>query len=1099
MKKELRQVTFSMGMIESVKNDLPVMTQNGFTSVHYLENFSPNVTEGALVKRSGWRFVCLESGTISIAPIIEQPVTGNVNYQQNGPFLTFNTGDFCSYWKHTIEKNSDRNEVLALEAFTDQRGPGQAYSVWSAIRFWRRNYQDWFIETDQNGTMIVAWLKELGSGTFWRNPFVNSYTPNGGTPISHVYPGWMPRGIYTDHSRYGSSVVFTTELNKYVDPVDTAVYRTGTDYPTATPERGDQMYPCYVWELWDISYKRDKGQDQFWNIQNAGYGTPFRELDELVPLYKKDNKFQTYKVRYPSMWITRNDAAGFVELNSVGDVFTSTMDRDIEVCIVEQDFASVHTSDPERWYGNPNDKTSTPKYLPADYTRGVDTNANPWERPVLYRNPYLNSDLIFSESLEVFDGIEVAMEEQHRKYTEMYSGEAKEYGVADTVANWMGQDYEMRVIGCPLKMHDPAPREDGKMIGGRMYAPNEDRHPQWGKGGYAVLPLRVPNYLENQTPRSWVKGEKIPFVLTAVINGIELFVKDFTYEVKKPAYMPNPTMFAIENNRTLRWELQGTNYVLHDYSWNTALFYFCAVKPPDGTETVWSEQSLSRLFYGAYEGGVMIEGKQAFPQPCIDVPGYNKGRYYEVAGNVRYYRTINHALMDYPLRTWVAAAWEPFNPSQQPPYTASLSRPTGDYYFGMNIADTDNRIGYRPSLTVPHHILALIRINAQAIDKLIELGLEKLNLYVAKADLNKSRIRSLQTFSINKEVPQGYYSYPVTEKWDDNPNDYGLFHSFVLDGKKEPFADWDDHEYWKRYYKGEPTQTSAWLAYYYNIISWANNKDGTLAPHPLGWDLSYVVPPDKYLWDYATAAPPLLLGDVNYWQGRGARSVQVVKGRTFLGGCIDKYGEEENGRIRFSLVQNGVVSKDVFVESDWIQLGAEPVAAMHEFREQLWVFSRNELYRIQMPSVTDVDSWEVLEKVTGQGTWNNKTAIVIPDGVLWANHNGLFVSVGTDIINLAESIMPTWQWITMGNSNPLTAYNRKYSIFTENNTNPFLQVDYDPDRKIVVVSSPIRSENVEVGSVELHYSLEKKTWHIESRLYPEYGDTISREVTLFEP
>ena len=84
------------------------------------------------------------------------------------------------------------------------------------------------------------------------------------------------------------------------------------------------------------------------------------------------------------------------------------------------------------------------------------------------------------------------------------------------------------------------------------------------------------------------------------------------------------------------------------------------------------------------------------------------------------------------------------------------------------------------------------------------------------------------------------------------------------------------------------------------------------------------------------------------WDGVGARCIAVVKGRTFIGGCYDERGIEEQAIVRYSIAQGAVISPDLFAEEDTLRVGHEPITALVEFREQLWVFNKSYSYRIQM-------------------------------------------------------------------------------------------------------------------------------------------------------
>jgi len=604
-----------------------------------------------------------------------------------------------------------------------------------------------------------------------------------------------------------------------------------------------------------------------------------------------------------------------------------------------------------------------------------------------------------------------------------------------------------------------------------------------------------------------MEGEKIPLVVTAVVNGTEIKLLDYVYEVRTEHFDPNPNLFNVAANHTLRWYMLNGNFQTQlGFPTGSALWYYEAHN--DFLESdAWRPSSLSRMFYGCYDAGILIDGKQAFCLPVIAAP---VKRDVAVAANELY---------DKGLPDYVGYCWEPFNPSQQPPYTQDLTIPLYDETYYINHANTNNGIGYRPKLTQANYLYINIRIKNDSVDKLVAWGVERINVYIAKASETKSRFKSIGLFSISKNVPATYYGLPEKEYWDDNPQNYGLLRSFVFDGRTDGFADVENFDEWRTFYRGDPVDINSWGSLPDRVISWPMNADGD----PYNSSVfpffgNFPMTPDYFIWDYATGAPTLSLNsDGTYWHGRSARCVEQIKGRVFLGGTIDEQGEEEEGTVRYSAVQGANISLDVFNKADWLKFGALPITALKEYREQLWVFNRHEVYRLQMPSVTQPESWELLEKTSGQGSYNPKTVVSTPYGVVWCNDNGVWISDGRIPENIAQAIVPSYQWLAIMRPHPLMRINKIKPVPIEDGYNRYLTLSYDPVKDSLIITTPfldlvegedaptttpdsdVFSQDHEFkGELSLIFDFASKTWRAESIEFPEFGDAISRENALWE-
>jgi hypothetical protein len=270
--------------------------------------------------------------------------------------------------------------------------------------------------------------------------------------------------------------------------------------------------------------------------------------------------------------------------------------------------------------------------------------------------------------------------------------------------------------------------------------------------------------------------------------------------------------------------------------------------------------------------------------------------------------------------------------------------------------------------------------------------------------------------------------------------------------------------------------------------------DGT---NPTIFDTSWWTP-DFVIWDYPTETTLYLNSSGKYWKGLGARLITVIKGRTFIGGCIGADGVEEQAIIRYSDVQGGAISPDIFSDERKIQVGHKPHTALLEFREQLWAFSRNQFYRINMQSITDETTWEFSD-VVEQGTFSNKSMIVVPYGVCFCNESGVWVSTGVSAENIGITVLPTYQSISTGATYIYTNLNEFAGtpFINEQGINPYLEMSYDALADELIIYTPLFQaipggldipfdQYSAMVDFNLIFSFKKQSWRVESALVPAY-------------
>ncbi len=445
---------------------------------------------------------------------------------------------------------------------------------------------------------------------------------------------------------------------------------------------------------------------------------------------------------------------------------------------------------------------------------------------------------------------------------------------------------------------------------------------------------------------------------------------------------------------------------------------------------------------------------------------------------------------------------------------------TGDYssiaYYVGNMMPQARAVGTYSSGRTPYHIYGsciyfTIEVKKETMQLLVDSNCASLSLWCIKPDSNDHILKSIGTSMdspsgniYNKPLEQGNEAVDYTK--------YALLKKFVIDGRTDPPTDYEN------WIPSATLATNAWYERTDGVDTWYSavplNFGSPLAPtnyipvYPTDaeivdyldgtstdLDTNYWTP-DFVIWDYPTETTLFLNSSGKYWKGLGAKLITVIKGRTFIGGCIGADGIEEQAILRYSDVQGGAISPDIFSEERKIQVGHMPHTALLEFREQLWAFSRYQFYRIGMASITQEETWEFFD-VVEQGTFNVKSAIVVPYGVVFCNEAGVWLSEGGEPQNLALPILPTYQHTTSGTQYLYTTINQLDGVpyIDDTNKNPYLEVSYDSFNDEILVYTPLFEEvtnddnNADYKPVvdfTMIFSFKYKSWRIESSPVPEY-------------
>ena len=184
-------------------------------------------------------------------------------------------------------------------------------------------------------------------------------------------------------------------------------------------------------------------------------------------------------------------------------------------------------------------------------------------------------------------------------------------------------------------------------------------------------------------------------------------------------------------------------------------------------------------------------------------------------------------------------------------------------------------------------------------------------------------------------------------------------------------------------------------------------------------------------------------------------TAEVVNQRTFVGNV--KYVDDNgNTKVMGDRIQYTPVRKyDIFPQSYYLDLEADDgdkIIKLATYGPYLFVFKKNKLTLINIESGSDA-GWYVEETYEGRGISNPGAVAKAPQGLMWANENGLF----------------SWQMHKEGRSFTEETYedigemsaNIKNSTWQTNINADYVQCGYIPkDDKIIIVGNSNADDSV---------------------------------------
>lgn len=647
-----------------------------------------------------------------------------------------------------------------------------------------------------------------------------------------------------------------------------------------------------------------------------------------------------------------------------------------------------------------------------------------------------------------------------------------------------------------------------------------------------VIRTMLPKYRGNGTPRPYLAGEKIPFVLTAIINGTETELYRDVYTVQE-ANKRSVDKSILNKSGTLskdgklrlaqivdEFEVdpkQGPNFAFHKPVPERAF-----IESYDVDEVCWNN---------VYENeDRFTDGDFAFnawePSPST---------YEDLAGN-KYAQGLRGQRVLMPDDTINGRVVDVFKQSgeQWKPEVNGKEVFFRDY-------DATPEAGY---------VYFTLRINAPDYNSAVNIlpdGLTEFKLYFAEGDMTKGLVKYDDQGKVWNYSTQGYSTHRAIAN---DSNNYRLVKRFTVSNSKgitEPqysainestqgLSGYENTNSWIAVSdtdgigKGIYAVPNHWrdleVPSHYDTLPEHKNLGGNrvLNFHNLNIDyqMSGLINDDYFgdlqrksitgfegftpdipmnqwstdfcLWDYPTNSQ-LLTENVSTenWDGVGAGLICVINGLVVIGDLQDKELQPEDGVVRFTGIKNNVIMTDVFPAQNKYRIGKDRHTALISWREQLLAFCETGFYKVMVRGTNPAD-WIIVDKFEGQGVVDKKHVITTPQGIMFINRNGLFVTDGQSIQELSTPIANIYKMF-MDNQQHGT------SILTPinfGNTNGYItgispgdyinnsEIVYDNvNNEIVIVIKGYKW----IG--ELVFNLTHKNWHIRS-----HGKTM--ETNLIE-
>jgi len=953
-KKVTEQVSFIQGIVENIKQD--VFEQHGLQGCLYLENYDPNLELLSVVKRAGQ--IPLISNEDETVEVYNEIVTKKKDIII--PSLQVYTPDLKNFEYYNIYdkifhstrlkvSNPDYNDNIILffrRLISDTRHDFSPYT-----------FDDGYYNI--TGTGIVSYSQNYKNDTLkFNEPFYDNMPS----------PGWYPLGTFRDIARWGETLLFVTTL-EYLNEQYHGQYKNNTtkyDYC-------NELYPLYKWYYWDISNKREDGNHKYW------FGIDF--IPDLNT--STDNPYRTWKVKYPSLKLFRNN-------NIVGQAYIHTV-RDY------YQNHSVTSLKPRRGLF-----TGT-QANPSNIIPVAGEDLNQYINFVFYEQDIMQ-DPYFSENPD-------SKIYQSQSDMDTYAFAYHRCKMITTLELTNNEIYNKLIRGLTSTQHDgnmhTIPQQiifrlkDGRIINGMGHQYEAD----WEDGVVEIyqslIPLIFPNYVDEKLPRPWLYHDRIPYLLTMVIDGVEIILKRDTYVVGSQNNIIEP------NSRYI-----GFPSLMAEYD---------AISPSfDGADKRYAKKVnlLNELSKDATDTTARMD---FYLLPYQYRDNYNNCYYYypDPWCILRYMLTITLEGRQLLIENNVQSIKLYVS-------TPNLEGKTLFKTIGTSLQEPNPGVYAFPTVTES------MQIEENDIDNYA---------------LVKEYVFDGEGQTISDSFFDSYNGEPVkTNAWNMETGTHGMVivsKGLVNDGTYT-------------------VKEQQWINPMFNCNRWLESSWYGASGHNFTKETYWN--PDNILWDYPIVSKPLNLNSSGkYWEGMGAGLICVVKGRPFIGKTIDKDGNEEQALLRMAAIQNGVISSDLFNDEDFFKVGHLPFTALIEYREELIIFNRETYYRLQLPEIANPLTWEFVEVTHEHGAFNQKCVCNTPHGICYANESGIWITTGglpeSLTNNLAKNLSVNSIYKTLSTNKPYLFLDNNYigipRIDPFLKYNAYMELMYDSENNELVFIAPV--------------------------------------------
>lgn len=1003
----MQQLSFAQGMVSSYQQNLQASNQQ-YQSAIWLENFDPNIISGSLIRRAGWvlKDYLPADSEITINNTADPYDVGGV---ANGSIVSIGPDDKVL---SSFEFQNTRPIINTMPINIIARSEGEL--VDNTYCFPNKSYLLSYYPIEVNNRYRSQW--------------------NEPTICANIADSNQTElvGEVSDYSIYGNVIILVSRKDR-----EEKLYNTN-------------CYPVYIYAFndagFDVKHWLNKDNEivnnlksQYWDIRkNSLLKIISSAVNQILPRYNGCGMGIWHLTNYPKPVTADGDQM---------DIITNTFGN----C---EDWYDSYEH--EYGVGGTTTHTGTQLSFPSLATHLDNVELVIWqnsEAPQEFQDLIYTSESDFLYTCQALEGVDwyphqglynILKDDEDKKNWNKgnvrfdFEWESQEtpwckapaqmltYPVKPITADFKSATGEKRTIDMYLERpfaqafhytgfsdskftshdfkqyKDVKPRQDSN-----GYLPLQIEEIEHSQRWVRAYRLMLPDYRAKNMPRQFLPGEKIPIVLTAVINGTETEILRTTYIIQDG----NPRRSA---------EFMDTLMQEHN---------------PHGTPgykpirdfkhfTVYTKPHFKSKNY-IYE--------QYNPEE-LGIGNYEQCRVHEMFSDVKYLRPLSYtkANIEYFLGARGQKAFISKDIDCFHNYPSDELLPEG-YVAKID----DEECCFYNYLAQPEagYLYFTVKINAtsrqDAYNKL-PAGLTEFKLYVSQGNSSKG-LYKYNDQGVTISHPESGYTLPIVQ--DEESDTYRLVKRFIVSATEG--LDEIDYTGFTGASQGVLNQTTnCWALVNENFLD-SNNI------YTMGGNGIYAVPltyrknrfydtdvdvpggmnlfnldnggeiewtPDFCLWDYPEQSEMLSSNVVTEpWKGKGAGLVTNINGISFIGQCQDEDYKDEKAIIRYTELKNNVLLMDVFPELNQIKIGNDIHTALFNFRDQLIVFTMNGFYRVMIQDITNSSSWAVGDYVFGQGVSHIKRVTDTPYGFIFMNDAGVWLSDGSKVENIGDPILNTYK------------------------------------------------------------------------------------------